>query len=862
MAVSLVSFVVGKLSDFMVKEAKLLGGVRQQVEWAERELKRIQCCLNDADTKRRKGDVRAENWLNDLRGVVYRIEDAIDTFYLELELEDNNCNKRRKDRSVLYKIKNLYHKSKELPILHKLATELGDIQKVLEEISKSKDDYTIEPLQGHGRELDAVVLPQRRAAYHDLDETEIVGLDADRNNILQLLLNSEAIPRRAVITIVGAGGLGKTTLACMVYNRAKIGFRYHLMLSVSQQFSLSNLLTKMISELEGSKPKKQEVGHLISDLRNLLTGKRYMIILDDVWETDLWEQLKHAFPDDKNGSRVLMTSRFMNVAKLTDSKMTPYELAFLNEEESLDLFLKKALPYQEPDDECPSDLLELADKLSKKCKGLPLALIVLGGIISTRDKTFHDWKRVSDTLDWHEEGKDCMQVLAMSYEDMPYYLKACFLCLTLFPEDYVISARNLISMWVAEGIIPRHEKRTMEDTAEVCLEQLVQRSLVQVSSRHANGSLKDCRLHDLLRDLAIHEGMKENFVLVFPKPHDNVSHLDRVTRRASLQSNCAEFIEYVSPTTRSLFWFGQGKDIPMYSEFKLLRILIIVNVSEIELRGLDRLIHLKYLGIRYCSRLKFSNDCSLGRLKNLETLDLRETFLSNDIPIGLWTIGTLRHAKCGTRLVRGPSASADLRNLQTLQYISVSDTWKNQLPCLKNLRKLGVENRHAKDWDGVAHLLGTLSHLLSLHVYVLISEERLYIPIEIVYTTMIPNYQNLQSLSLRGHWSEGVTLEASLFPPHLIKLVLGSSGLRQDPMQEIGKLKYLKKLKLLQSVYIGGMEMICPAGFPVLENLLIDLTGIASFTIKEGVMPKLKHFQNYNHNTILNMPPELEHFAK
>ncbi|KAJ3685400.1 hypothetical protein LUZ61_014564 [Rhynchospora tenuis] len=199
----------------MVKEAKLLGGVRRQVEWAERELKRIQCCLRDADTKQRKGDARAENWLNELRGVAFRIEDAIDTFYLELE--ENSHNNRHRDRSVLHKIPKL---SKEVPILHKLATELGNIQKLLEEISKSKVDYAIEPLQGQGRELDTMVLPHRRDAYHDVDETEVVGLDADRNNILQLLCNSEAIPRRAVITIVGAGGLGKTTLARMGENHS------------------------------------------------------------------------------------------------------------------------------------------------------------------------------------------------------------------------------------------------------------------------------------------------------------------------------------------------------------------------------------------------------------------------------------------------------------------------------------------------------------------------------------------------------------------------------------------------------------------------------------------------------------------
>ncbi|KAJ3685402.1 hypothetical protein LUZ61_014566 [Rhynchospora tenuis] len=527
----------------------------------------------------------------------------------------------------------------------------------------------------------------------------------------------------------------------------------------------------MISELEGSEPKKQEAGHLISELRNLLSSKRYMFILDDVWNIDLWEQLKHSLPDDKNGSRVVMTSRFIDVAKSADPKMIPYELTFLKEKESLDLLLKKALPYQEPDEECPIDLLELADKLSKKCKGLPLALIVLGGILSTKNQTCHDWKKVLDTMDWHEEGKDCMQVLAMSYEDMPFYLKACFLYLSSFPENFEIYAIRLINMWVAERIIPQQEKKTMEETAEVCLDQLIQRSLVQVSSRNTDGSIKRCRVHDLVRDLAMHEGIKENFISVFSEPQGRVNYLHR----------------------------------------------------------------------------------------NLETLDLRRTGLDGDILMGVWTISTLRHVICDEDLVCGPPSNVDLSNLQTLQCIVVSDTWKTYLPCLKNLRKFGLVNRHANNWDGVVHLLGTLAHLLVLSVR--ITEEVQYIPIEIVYPTMIPNYQNLQSLSLWNCWSEDVTLEARLLPPHLVKLILADSQLRQDPMQELGKLKNLKKLELWEKVYIGGTEMICPAGFPALEKLFIYLTGITSFTVKEGVMPKLKHIENGSVR-ILNMPPELKHFEK
>ncbi|KAJ4760935.1 Disease resistance protein (CC-NBS-LRR class) family [Rhynchospora pubera] len=214
---SIVAVVVGKLWDMAAKEGELLGGVKKQVEKTERELKRIQCCLKDADSKRSRGDERAENWLNELRDVAYRIDDAVDTFHLELE----DC---KKGRSLWDKVKKLV---KEPAIRHKFGEELADIQNLLDEISKSKNDYAIAPLknQEDGGSSDTIIMPKRRTAYQDVDETEIVGLESDKNNILNLLCPEKTAgrakkpARRAVITIVGAGGLGKTTLARMVYER-------------------------------------------------------------------------------------------------------------------------------------------------------------------------------------------------------------------------------------------------------------------------------------------------------------------------------------------------------------------------------------------------------------------------------------------------------------------------------------------------------------------------------------------------------------------------------------------------------------------------------------------------------------------
>ncbi|KAJ3703958.1 hypothetical protein LUZ61_007663 [Rhynchospora tenuis] len=866
---SMVNFVASKLGELILKEAELLGGVGDQVKLVEKELKRIQCCLKDADSKQRKGDAQAENWLNELREVAYNIEDAIDTFYLQLEddhqpVDEDNNYARQKICCCFGKLKNLGQKALKVPGLHNLAIELGDILKELEEIFKSKDKYGIKPLQDESIRREPVMMPHRRAAYEDVNETEVVGLDADKKNILKLLFSHEETPRRSVISIFGPGGLGKTTLAQIVYKRSSTSenhFQYHIMLPVSQNYSLSELLRKMLK----SEPKNQDVGDLMTELKCFLNEKiRYLIILDDVWDVALWDKLQHALPDHNNGSRVLITTRDYNVAKSANPNMRPYELHLLDNDKSQDLLLRKALPYQT----CPTILRDIADQIAIKCKGLPLALIVVGSILKTKNQTRSAWEKVLRTMDWHSDGKGCMDVLAMSYEEMPYYLKACFLYVASFPEDHEISAKCLIKMWIAEGFIPFEDKKTMEETAEDYLEQLFQRSMVQVSSQHSNGSFKYCRVHDLLREFAIHEAGKENFVTIFPKP-EGINHPDRVTRRVSLQADCSEFKKCIGPNTRSLLWFGLRNN-PLYNfsmsnnEFKLLRVIEIVGVSETELMGIDRLIHLKYLGFRNCGRLKLTNGCSLGRLKNLQTLDFRRTLVENGPPTDLWTIETLRHVMWDAMVdspYSGPPSNAVPRNLQTLRWISGVETWQeNRLPHLNKLQKLGLDNGCINkpeiiNWDVVVHLFKTLSNLLSLGI------RGWDIPEEIVYPKAIPNFENLETLYLEGRWSRNVNLEASCFPPYLVKLTLVTPLFEQDPMPQLGNLKSLMKLRLEGRVCCIGEGMICSSGFPVLETLHLALYKIKSFTVMEGVMPNLKHLTNSG-STELNMPRNLRQFSK
>ncbi|XP_078175593.1 putative disease resistance RPP13-like protein 3 [Carex rostrata] len=532
--------------------------------------------------------------------------------------------------------------------------------------------------------------------------------------------------------------------------------------------------------------------------------------------------------------------------------MTPYKLNFLDDKESLDLLLKKALSYQESKEECPSDLHVLACELSKKCKGLPLALIVVGGILLNKECTYPVWNRVLQTMDWYTKGKDCMQVLAMSYEDMPYHLKACFLYLASFPEDYEISANRLIRMWVAEGFIPLEGRATMEEIAEDCLEELFQRSMIQVLSRSTNGSIKCFQVHDLLRDLAMHEAKQENFVTVFSQASD-VNQRYGGTRRASLQSCKPELLEYVGPNTRSLLWFGLR--IPKCYNFRLLKVLELVGVRNCTpdlVRGIEKLIHLKYLGFRN-SGIALKSLCSFRQMKTLETLDIRGTKVT--VPNSLWNIRTLRHVLCDG--IPAPTSASNLINLQTLRSICPIDSGFRKLPILNNLRNLHLFTSHEENWVPMITLLQTLYFLVTLDIRFTGSEE-IPLPVEIVYPKSLPNYEKLQFLSLKGLWSKNVSLEANLFPPHLVKLTLIKSKLGQNPMPELGKLKSLKKLRLRNVVDKHVSIMICPDGFPVLQYLELDNNWNMDFTVAQRVMPRLTYLLVCD-KIELHLPPELQH---
>ncbi|KHM98894.1 Disease resistance protein RPM1 [Glycine soja] len=316
-----------------------------------------------------------------------------------------------------------------------------------------------------------------------IEEDEVVGLDGPRGILKNWLTNGRE--KRTVISVVGIAGVGKTTLAKQVYDQVRNNFECHALITVSQSFSAEGLLRHMLNEL--CKEKKEDppkdvstIESLTEEVRNRLRNKRYVVLFDDVWNGKFWDHIESAVIDNKNGSRILITTRDEKVAEYCrkSSFVEVHKLEKpLTEEESLKLFCKKAFQYSS-DGDCPEELKDISLEIVRKCKGLPLAIVAIGGLLSQKDES-------------------------LSYDDLPINLRSCLLNFGMYPEDYEVTSDRLIRQWIAEGFVKHETGKTLEEVAHQYLSGLVRRSLVQVSSFRIGGKVRRCRVHDLIHDMIL-----------------------------------------------------------------------------------------------------------------------------------------------------------------------------------------------------------------------------------------------------------------------------------------------------------------------------------------------------------------------
>ncbi|XP_031256137.1 putative disease resistance RPP13-like protein 3 [Pistacia vera] len=554
---------------------------------------------------------------------------------------------------------------------------------------------------------------------------------------------------------------------------------------------------------------------------------------------EAWASLKRAFPDNKNGSRVIITTRIRDVAERSDERNHVHELRFLNQEESWQLFREKAFWNLNIDE----GLEKLGRETVEKCGGLPLAIVVLGGLLSTKKP--QEWNLVCDNI-WRHLSNDSIQItqlLALSFNDLPYQLKLCFLYISNFPEDFEIKTEKLIRLWVAEGYIP-HDEEIMEDVSLNYLNELINRSLIQKGQMRL-GMVTTCRVHDLLRDLAIQKAKELNLVQIYDEIR-NPAHSSKVScRRQAIYSGMKGtlWLQQCNPLLRSLLFFdlyGESPKVEQFiptvcKRFRFLRVLEFERFSgEFSWslpKDIDKLIHLKYLGLR--DTLIENIPESILNLSNLETLDLGEDLWGADafLPTEIWKLQSLRH-------LIGPFTGHYLQidnmtNLQTLKLVE-DDTWTKTNPeKLVNLRELELsvyrEREKKFNFVSIAKLKGIKILTVTL------SNDHFF-------STLQPlSYcRYLRHLCLNGKM-EKLPGEMHVLLPNVESLWLGKSELVDDPMPILEKMVKLTELKLGYGCY-SGKKMVCAAkGFPRLESLtLIMAKDLEEWQIEDGALPVLR----------------------
>ncbi|KAK4259962.1 hypothetical protein QN277_003143 [Acacia crassicarpa] len=853
MAEVAVSIVVEKLSELLVEQAvnavSVLDGVRHDVETLNNDLRWMQCFLRDADAKQEENQL-VRLLVSDIRDIAFEAEEVIEIYVYKVACQS------RWDR--VFRSLHLYEVSRKI----------DRIRSRIHDVSKKRETYgVVSERRGQNSINDR--LRHWRQPWPYTEEECVIELEDDMEFLLNQLL---AVDAGRVVSILGMGGLGKTTLAKKLYNHSKIHnhFDCRAWVYVSKEYRKRDILLGILkdadsfggNEIERLERLREE--DMMNRLHTILDEKRYLVVLDDIWSMEVWDSLESAFPRGKMGSKILLTTRDMKIGKHAGGGGNPHKLRTLTEGESLRLLCNKAFPET---DSIPPELENLARDVVVKCGGLPLAVVVVGGLLSRRLKSNEEWLRVAENISWHllNEQDRIRRILALSYNDLPSHLKSCFLYLGLFPVGINIQTKKLIRLWVAEGFLPHEGAETAEGVAENCLNELIGRCMVQVGSVSSLGKVKTIRIHDLLRDISVSKGEEEYFLRIYlgSLESSSASQVNR-SRRHAIHScyDRYDFLKHNAHHSRSILFFNReyNADIVkkirfndqqynmnfllekklnlIFSKFKLLRVLELDGVRVVRLPNtIGDLIQLRYLGLRK-TNLEEELPPSIGNLLNLQTLDLRYCCFLKRIPNVIWKMINLRHL-----LLYTPFDSPDschlrtdtLTNLQSLPYIEAGN-WIGDggLEKMKNLRQLGIYELPGKVVRPVLSIAQGLPHLHSLSLSLQSEEDEFPILMQLSQCT------HLHKLSLNGRIKK--LPDPHEFPPNLIKLTLHNSYLQMESIAKLERLPKLKMLVLGKGAYNRRELVFSADGFSQLHILRLNvLKELEEWTVEERAIPRLEH---------------------
>ncbi|KAL8056967.1 hypothetical protein ABFX02_04G153100 [Erythranthe guttata] len=697
------------------------------------------------------------------------------------------------------------------------STSLIDLQTVIEEMDsikkkviEVKDDHNMQPTYSM-RAIPSTPLITT-------DKNTMVGFDEQLLQLLDKLTGQRS--NRQIIPIVGMAGIGKTTLAQNAYEHSLIVHHFDIRtwVTISQEYNARELLLQLLSMISSEVDNEDDEGQ---KLHKILWGRRYLIVIDDIWSVEAWEEVSRFFPDNNNGSRIVVTTRISSVAIHFDSSCL--ELTFLDEDKSWKLFCEKAFGQVG----CPSELEGIGKEIVKKCKGLPLSISVIGGLLGRSNRTQKYWKNIAKDLTSvldSEEDENCLSILSLSYTYLPVYLKPCFLYMAIFPEDHEIRVSQLIKLWVAEGFTKSNKSQSLEDIERGYLNDLIDRNLILKHKLGSTGKVKTCKIHDLLRDLCIKVAQKDKFMCMMEDIPRGVEKERRIVcNRKGVLDNLQ-----LAPLTRTLVTSIDGQS----SNNKLLRVMSFNNRAKKKYvrRHIVDQVNMRYLAYNKYNRVSFSVKLlsSIDTLWNLQTIIIGREM---EAPSQIWEMRQLMHVNIYRLYLPDPPQNQQknefvLQNLQTLKKV-VNFVWsKEACKRVVNLRKLHIKyDSHSK-----------ISNDYSFH--------------------NISRFHKLESLVFFSHGPPNL-LQKLTFPSSLKKLRLDGCNVHWKDLTVIGSLPYLEVLKLNVGRVEGAVWNPVEGEFLRLKFLSIFYFDMVNWNVESSHFPVLEKLVLRGMNKLEEIPLDI-----
>nr|XP_016446618.1 PREDICTED: putative late blight resistance protein homolog R1A-10 isoform X2 [Nicotiana tabacum] len=579
---------------------------------------------------------------------------------------------------------------------------------------------------------------------------------------------------------------------------------------------------------------KKSDSELAVCLKQGLMGRRYLVVVDDIWSKKAWDEIRLCLPDDGKRSRVLLTTRDVEVAQYASSREDPFRMHLLDPDDSWNLFYQQAFGEKG----FPIEFENVGKEVAKNCKGLPLMISVVAKILSSK-RTLDEWRKVAEgvsSLADVDAYLQCSGVLALSYNHLPSYLKCSFLYFGLFPKVSEISVEKLFRLWIAEGLLKVKGMEGLEETAASHLGYLIDKSLVIVGKRSLDGKIMTCMIHDLVHDFCLKEADNQSLFYIMNISIDGSRWvLPQGCRWVSNHSDSRD----CSPTQFNDLAHNKVRSFSVHNDnyfkhlaqlhFKLLRVLDLEQVNFINFpRHILDLLLLRSLALS----ISKPGYLPITHLWNLQTLIVRPRFNHKwrmFLQSKIWKLSQLRHLHSWSIYLNSPQTVSEnevknlvLENLQTVSGLTPSCCTKEIFEGIKNVKKLEIAGEEDKfrSETGWRNTLKYLKELEELNVVVWYG----------------------RILSAAASAASRLRLPSpGSFPPNLKKLTLSGIRLPWKRMNIFSKLPNLEVLELKDHAFLGDEWEVTETGFPKLKFLLLEYLFIRYWRSTDDYFQCLEH---------------------